>query len=247
MLGQIERYWSRRAPSYSEVVQYELTHENEDNWMSVITENLPKDSMRKVLDVGTGPGFFATGLSKRGYQVTAIDYAESMLNEARFNAGAYAKQIAFHKMDAQNLDFEDECFDAVVTRNLTWNLENPQKAYQEWYRVLKKGGVLINFDAGWYNYLFDDEKAKAFAESREEVLKQGVFDFNDYDESALMEEISRNLILSRCKRPETDLEMLQIAGFSKVSVDPQVGDRVLDAAEKINYQSTPIFMLKAVK
>ena len=56
--------------------------------------------------------------------------------------------------DVQNLEnIQDGSFDVIVTRNLTWNLEEPQKAYQEWCRVLKKGGILLNFDAGWYNYL----------------------------------------------------------------------------------------------
>lgn len=61
-------------------------------------------------------------------------------------------------MDGQNLEFADGTFDVVISRNLTWNLENPQKAYSEWQRVLKEGGVLLNFDANWYGYLYDAEK-----------------------------------------------------------------------------------------
>lgn len=41
-------------------------------------------------------------------------------------------------MDASHLAFADETFDAVVSRNLTWNLEDPEQAYKEWMRVLKK-------------------------------------------------------------------------------------------------------------
>ena len=50
-------------------------------------------------------------------------------------------------MDAQKLDFEDNTFDVVISRNLTWNLEHPDVAYREWVRVLKVGGRLLNFDA----------------------------------------------------------------------------------------------------
>ena len=42
--------------------------------------------------------------------------------------------------DAQALDVENNSFDVVVTRNVTWNLPRPDLAYKEWLRVLKPGG-----------------------------------------------------------------------------------------------------------
>ena len=42
--------------------------------------------------------------------------------------GKFSEQIDFQQMDAQKLNFPDEKFDVIVTRNLTWNLENPQQA-----------------------------------------------------------------------------------------------------------------------
>ena len=46
----------------------------------------------------------------------------------------------------------DNTFDMIVSRNVTWNLEHPDRAYYEWMRVLKPGGVLLNFDANWYHH-----------------------------------------------------------------------------------------------
>ena len=192
-------------------------------------------------------GFFAIGLAKRGYQVSAVDYTANMLEQARKNAGILLEKILFFQMDVQALEFSDGCFDAVVTRNLTWNLEHPDQAYREWYRVLREGGILLNFDAGWYNYLFDDEKAKEYEKDRNNVSNAGIHDFDAYSESAKMEEISRQLILSHCKRPETDIEMLHAAGFEEVSVDMRIGDRVWDETEKVNYGSRPMFLLFARK
>ena len=113
--------------------------------------------------------------------------------------------------------------------------------------MLREGGVLLNFDAGWYNYLFDDEKAKEYEKDRNNVSNAGIHDFDVYSESAKMEEISRQLILSHCKRPETDIEMLHAAGFEEVSVDMRIGDRVWDETEKVNYGSRPLFLLFARK
>lgn len=247
LLGEIQSYWSRRADSYSAEVQYELTHKNEAVWMEVLEEYLKQAPGKEVLDAGTGPGFFAIGLAKRGYQVSAVDYTVNMLEQAMKNAGVFSEKIHFFQMDVQALEFSDGCFDAVVTRNLTWNLEHPDQAYREWHRVLRKGGVLLNFDAGWYNYLFDDEKAKEYEKDRNNVSNAGIHDFDAYSESAKMEEISRRLILSRCKRPEKDIEMLHAAGFEEVSVDMRIGDRVWDETEKVNYGSRPMFLLRARK
>lgn len=52
-------------------------------------------------------------------------------------------------MDAQALSYAEESFDVVLSRNLTWTLPEPEKAYREWFRVLKPGGWLLNFDADY--------------------------------------------------------------------------------------------------
>lgn len=67
-------------------------------------------------------------------------------------------------------------FDVVVSRNLTWNLQEPAVAYKEWCRVLKKGGLLLNFDANWYGYLFDEKKRQAYEEDRKNTQELGVED-----------------------------------------------------------------------
>ena len=52
--------------------------------------------------------------------------------------------------------------------------------------------------------------------------------------------------LSPLKRPKWDLDILKKIGFD-CWADETIGERVLSDAEKINYQSTPVFMVCAVK
>ena len=134
----------------------------------------------KILDIGTGPGFFPMILSEAGYTVTAVDYTEEMLEKAKENLGKYTKygleRVTLQRMDAQNLEFADETFDVVISRNLTWNLEKPEQAYQEWMRVLKPGGVLLNFDANWYGYLYDERKRERNEADRKKVEEQQLDD-----------------------------------------------------------------------
>ena len=148
--NEIHDYWTNRARGYSEYNQQEMADARRTMWrdklLSLLREAFPEREPGeiKILDVGTGPGFFAILLAEAGYQVTAIDYTEEMLREAQQNAGGLAKCITWKTGDAQALDVESNSFDAIVTRNVTWNLPRPDLAYKEWLRVLKPGGVLYN-------------------------------------------------------------------------------------------------------
>jgi SAM-dependent methyltransferase len=200
-----------------------------------------------VLDVGTGPGFYAMILAARGYPVTAVDFSEKMLAEARRNAGPLAERIDFRRMDAQALTFPDGSFDVIVTRNLTWNLQDPARAYGEWGRVLRSGGVLLNFDANWYAYLVDEDKRAAFERDRENTRLLQVEDHEAYAESRLMEDITRSLPMTARRRPDWDLDVLRALGCSRVAADRRAGERVWNEEEKINYASTPGFLIWATK
>ena len=190
-------YWTRRAPSYSDVNQEELGGSQHSVWSRVIDQriqshfgNRSRDQIR-LLDVGTGPGFFAIILAELGYQVTAVDYTEAMLNQARKNAGPLASIIDFRRMDAEQLTFPDGAFDVIVSRNLTWNLPSPAKAYSQWTRVLKENGLLLNFDANWYRYLFNAQANALHLEDRKNVRENNAADDTAGTDVDAMEAIAR--------------------------------------------------------
>lgn len=245
LIDKIEEYWTGRAEGYSAVNQGELATDQRVKWRENLMKHLPgeKPEQIRVLDIGTGPGFFAILLAEAGYQVTAVDYTEEMLKEAKKNAGQLAEQITWMQMDAQNLTFDDDTFDAVVSRNLTWNLENPARAYEEWIRVLKKGGRLLNYDANWYHHLFDEEKRRAYEKDRERVEKMDMEDHYTCTDIDSMEEIAREVPLSQIARPKWDVEVLKGISCRDVAVEEQVWKEVWSEEEKANYQSTPMFLV----
>lgn len=120
-LKELEQYWSSRAKGYSMVNQEELAGEQREKWLYYLRSHFPDKSPKEIsiLDVGTGPGFFAIILAEAGYRVTAVDYTAEMLKEAQKNAGILSDSITWMAMDAQHLTFEDHLFDVIVTRNLT--------------------------------------------------------------------------------------------------------------------------------
>src|SRR5699024_4856370 len=135
---------------------------------------------------------------------TAVDYTLGMLEKAAENAGIYRERITFLRMDAQDLEFPDETFDVVISRNLTWNLEHPRQAYREWHRVLKPGGKLLNFDANWYGYLYDEEKRRAYEQDRKNVESRRMDDHYLCTDIDAMEKIALQVPLSRIVRPQWD-------------------------------------------
>ncbi len=249
ILEKVENYWDKRSEGYSEVNVAELNSYKMDVWKELINRHKPAVIGRKlrVLDIGTGPGFFAITMASCGYDVTAVDYTDAMLHKAKRNAGNYRNQIKFMQMDAHQLNFEDSCFDLIITRNLTWNLERPDDAYREWHRVLAPGGRMLNFDANWYLHLYDEEKRDAYFKDRINSEVEGVNDHYVHTDTTAMEEIAKNLPLSRTMRPQWDAAVLINTGFKKVMVEQEIGELVWDKEEQVNYASTPMFMIFAEK
>lgn len=242
-------YWDRRAPSYTDVIRKNLADDWDAVWADMLISRFPAagDAPLRILDVGTGPGFYAIILAARGYDVTAVDFSENMLSEARRNAGALAEKIDFRQMDAHALDFPDGSFDVIVTRNLTWNLSDPRRAYRDWLRVLRPGGVALIFDADWYGYLVDEDKQLAWDEDRANVRRTDFEDHDSYPESRRMEEISRRLPMTGRDRPVWDVETLRALGCAQVTADTRITDLVWNPEERVNYASTPGFLIHAIK
>lgn len=252
VIEQNAEYWNGRAGSYSEVNKWELSGESRSSWEKVISECINRHfegsgpPSLSVLDAGCGPGFFSVILTELGYRITAVDLSEAMLAEARQNAGDLAEKIDFRHMNVESLDFPESSFDVVISRNLTWNLPHPDAAYAEWCRVLRAGGLLINFDSNWYHYLFDRDKRAEYDADRARSEELGIDDQNIGENFDIMEDIALEMPLSRIERPLWDLKFLSGLGLN-ASADTDIWELVWTEQEKVNFASTPMFMITAAK
>ena len=253
LLERNNAYWTDRAPGYTKVNLDELNGIQKNNWKELlkkeIREAFPNKSAEEIsiLDIGCGPGFFSIILTELGYRVTAIDYTKAMLREAKENAKELSKRIVYHRMNAEELVFADESYDVIVSRNLTWDLHHPDKAYSEWTRVLKKGGLFLNFDANWYHYLFDEDKHSEFLLNREQLSSDGYEDYCEGTDEDEMESIARQMPLSRKMRPEWDKQVLTDLFMNNIRCKWDIGKSLWSEEEKRNYALTPMFMVAARK
>lgn len=248
---EILDYWTKRAPGYSHINQKELHGRQKEKWTAFIRgrieARLPGKKHIQVLDIGAGPGFFSIILTMAGYEVTAVDRNPTMIQEAKKNAGPLAKKIHYVEMDAEALEFPEGSFDVIVTRNLMWTLPHPEKAYASWRHVLKEGGFLLNFDANWYHYLYDEEARRQYEADRAQVASRGMEDRYTSTDIQTMEHIARQVPLSSLQRPQWDKEVLQKLGMKDIVIHDHVAEQVLLEEEQVNFHATPYFCVESEK
>ena len=235
---RVTKYWTNRADSFFVQKQHELDSPKATKWLNEIKNKICAEKPLRILDVGCGAGYFTVLLGLEGHEVTGIDLTEAMIDKAckliDMNQ-PYACDVQAIVMDGENLDFPDESFDVIITRNLTWTLPHPVQAYCEWYRVLKKGGMLLNFDAEYAKgaHNLKNEDSPAHKDISDEMKEE-------------CHKIYHMLAISTLDRPQWDVDVLCQIGFESVEADCGFGDRVYDVKDEF-YIPDRMFMISATK
>ncbi|AEH24555.1 ubiquinone/menaquinone biosynthesis methyltransferase; (ubiE) [Pyrococcus yayanosii CH1] len=97
----------------------------------------------KVLEIGVGTGknlpYYPAGV-----EVIGIDISKGMLERAeRRRRKLGLDNVKLLLMDVQNLEFEDNTFDTILSTFVFCTVPDPLKGLREAYRVLKPGGKAI--------------------------------------------------------------------------------------------------------
>jgi len=145
----IRNRWDLSSRDYDTYEGHGIKSQEERNaWQKVLYEAFSEDNL-DILDVGCGTGELSMILAKMGHNVIGVDLSEKMLAIAIEKARSSQLKAKFLVGDAENLKFEDEYFDVVMSRHLLWTLPSPEMAFGEWKRVLKDGGYLAVIDGEW--------------------------------------------------------------------------------------------------
>jgi ubiquinone/menaquinone biosynthesis C-methylase UbiE len=114
-----------------------------------------------VLDAGCGTGGLILRLrrSRPSWRFTGIDFMPRACELARERCGP---EVDIQVASVTNLPFPNESFDAVVSNDVLCQVENPDVAVAEFYRVLRPGGIaVINVPAYMWMWSYHDDACQS--------------------------------------------------------------------------------------
>lgn len=245
---RVREYWTDRADGFYKIRQDEIESNKADRWTEEIRKALDRagllrdpngqEKKLKVLDLGCGAGFFEVLLGRLGHDLTGIDLTDEMIEQAKRMLSYYlpaSSSVRVLTGDAEKPEFPEESFDLILTRNLTWTLPHPVEAYAKWERLLKKGGLLLNFDA---EYAKDAHNLK----SPENIAHKDISD----EMKDRCHAIYHMLTISTLDRPLWDEEVLKKVGFSRVETDLNFYQKIYQEKDEF-YMPDRMFQIMAVK
>jgi ubiquinone/menaquinone biosynthesis C-methylase UbiE len=109
---------------------------------------LAKPLTGRILDAGTGKGYFALALAKEGHPFVTFDISADQQQFAKLNLAyfGFANLVNFRIENAERTSFPDDSFDIIFSVNLIHHLENPYQVVEELSRILSLNGKLIIAD-----------------------------------------------------------------------------------------------------
>jgi len=129
-----EQYWREKADRYGSNWWV-----NDEKYLKRLISTAKLSDQDVVLDAGIGTGLVSEAMAPLVRMVVGIDTSSDMLAQCQRNGN-----ILLLKEDMRSMSFLDGSFGRVVARNVFHHiLENPQKAMNECYRVLAKGGLIV--------------------------------------------------------------------------------------------------------
>lgn len=230
----IRDYWCKRAADFAQLRSHELHSNKQLLWKQEILRHIPSDKKLTILDIGCGTGFFSILLAQEGHHVTGIDLTPDMIDYAKKLACTEQVAADFMVMDAEETAFSDHSFDLVIARNLMWNLPDPKKAYAEWLRILKPGGILLNYDAEYAkNHHAKNSGTGAHALVSNELMEE-------------CHKIYHMLDISLYNRPLWDQQVLAELNCSHLEINTSISDTIYKEYDNF-YVPVPMFCVKAIK
>ncbi len=121
--------------------------------INYLIKRLNLEKNKKVLELGCGRGEFLNEFNLFGldaYGVDMSDYCKKFFPSLKF------KKVDLEK---EQLPFDDNFFDVIYSKSIIEHFYYPDKIFEEAYRVLKPGGIIITLTPEWkyiYKSFYDD-------------------------------------------------------------------------------------------
>lgn len=136
----------------------QMSRSDKDNplvfpWHETVYRCLGQMPVGRLLEIGCGRGQFAIWLAQKrpDIEIVALDFSEVAINLAKEQAMEAQVNVKFVQGSAEDLQFEGESFDTVISCECMEHVTKPAKMAQEMARVLTPGGRFVLTTENYFN------------------------------------------------------------------------------------------------
>jgi ubiquinone/menaquinone biosynthesis C-methylase UbiE len=121
-------------------------YDNEKERLFIINAAWPITG--KILEAGTGRGYLALEIAKKGYALSTYDVDPEIQRIAKMNLAYFGvdREVEFIIEDKEKLSFADKSFDVIFCVNTLHHIENSAAVLDEFLRIMSDGGKLVLSD-----------------------------------------------------------------------------------------------------
>lgn len=154
-------------------------------WFLPFIKNQRLDGAR-LLGLACGGGQQMPVFSALGAECTVLDYSDSQLESERIVSSREGYTINIVKADmTKPLPFEDNSFDIIFHPVSNCYVEDVYHVWNECFRILKPGGILLAGMDNGFNFLVEDFTVRPLVISNK-------LPFNPLKNPSLMEQLQKN-------------------------------------------------------
>jgi ubiquinone/menaquinone biosynthesis C-methylase UbiE len=130
--------WTIMAPAYDR-----MTRASEDAGMRELRQDLVAGASGRVLEIGAGTGMNLPHYNGGLESLVLTEPQAPMLRRLQRKAHEHAPNAQVLRAPAEDLPFEDDSFDTLVTTLVLCGVDDQPRAVREARRVLRPGGSLL--------------------------------------------------------------------------------------------------------
>lgn len=214
---------------YDELM-YEVDY---DGWVKYIEDIIKSENakVQNILELACGTGNMTIPLTKKNYDIAAIDISEEMLSVAREKAEKEGVELVLLQQDLAELDFDIPNLDCILCACDGFNYitydDDLEHVFKKSYELLKKDGLFI-FDISSFYKLSTILGNNMYGENREDIAYMWQNYFDDEENLVEMElaffikdedgkfERFEEVHQQRAYTEEEIIELLKVAGFEHI-------------------------------
>lgn len=204
-----------------------------DGWVKYIEDIIKSENakVQNILELACGTGNMTIPLTKKNYDIAAIDISEEMLSVAREKAEKEGVELVLLQQDLAELDFDIPNLDCILCACDGFNYitydDDLEHVFKKSYELLKKDGLFI-FDISSFYKLSTILGNNMYGENREDIAYMWQNYFDDEENLVEMElaffikdedgkfERFEEVHQQRAYTEEEIIELLKVAGFEHI-------------------------------